>query len=58
VAAELESAFPGTDLLLVPSSGGTFDVIVDETTVFSKRQVGRHAEPGEVVRLIRERGIG
>jgi selenoprotein W-related protein len=45
------------DLLLVPSSGGTFDVIVDGSTVFSKRQVGRHAEPGEVVRLIREQGI-
>ena len=42
--------------LLVPSSGGTFDVVVDGTQVFSKRKVGRHAEPGEVLRLIRELG--
>jgi selenoprotein W-related protein len=32
-----------------------FDVVVDGDLVFSKKQVGRHAEPGEVVRLIRER---
>ena len=40
----------------MPSSGGTFDVLVDGAKVFSKRQVGRHAELGEVVRLIREQG--
>jgi selenoprotein W-related protein len=32
-----------------------FDVVVDGELVFSKKQMGRHAEPGEVVRLIRER---
>jgi hypothetical protein len=29
-----------------------FDVIADGTLVFSKQQVGRHAEPGEVLRLL------
>lgn len=38
---------------LVPSGGGVFEVTVDETLVFSKKRLGRHAEPGEVVGLIR-----
>jgi hypothetical protein len=30
-----------------------FEVKVDGSLVFSKKALGRHAEPGEVVRLIR-----
>jgi hypothetical protein len=30
-----------------------FEVSVDGTVVFSKKQLGRHANPGEVVDLIR-----
>ena len=33
---------------LVPSSGGRFEVTVNGELVFSKKAVGRHAEPGEV----------
>jgi selenoprotein W-related protein len=40
-------------LTLLPSSGGRFEVKVDERSVFSKKALGRHAEPGEVVRLVR-----
>jgi selenoprotein W-related protein len=36
------------------SSGGRFEVTVDDTVVFSKAATGKHAEPGEVVRRIRE----
>jgi selenoprotein W-related protein len=39
---------------LIPSSGGRFEVTVDDRPVFSKAATGRHAEPGEVVRLIKE----
>jgi len=41
---------------LVQSSGGAFEVSVDGELVFSKLSVGRHAKPGEVVRLLEERG--
>jgi selT/selW/selH-like putative selenoprotein len=51
--AELQKAFPGIDTKLVPGSGGIFDVMVDGKLVFSKRAVGRHAKPGEVVDLIK-----
>jgi selenoprotein W-related protein len=40
---------------LIPSSGGTFDVKVDGDLVFSKKASRRHAEPGEVLGLIRGR---
>jgi hypothetical protein len=30
-----------------------FEVTVDGTLVFSKKAAGRHADPGEVVRLMR-----
>jgi selenoprotein W-related protein len=51
--AELEEAFPGVETKLIPSSGGVFDVTVDGTLVFSKRAVGRHARPGEIVDLLK-----
>ncbi len=37
----------------VKSSGGVFEVTVDGKLVFSKKALGRHAEPGEVIRLMR-----
>jgi selenoprotein W-related protein len=42
---------------MIESSGGVFEVDVDGRRVFSKKALGRHAEPGEVVRLIREAGL-
>ena len=38
---------------MIPASGGLFEVTVDGTVVFSKKQMKRHANPGEVVDLIR-----
>jgi len=37
---------------LIESSGGVFEVGVDDRPVYSKRRTGRHAAPGEIVRLI------
>jgi len=41
-------------LILIPSDGGKFEVKVDERLVYSKLQTHRHAEPGEVVGLVRK----
>jgi len=41
-------------LEILPSDGGRFEVRVNDAVVFSKKQVGRHAEPGEVAGLIRK----
>jgi selT/selW/selH-like putative selenoprotein len=56
LAAELEQAWPETDIRLIASTGGVFEVKVDGDLVFSKKALRRHAEPGEVVKLIRARG--
>lgn len=43
---------------LAPSSGGVFEVTVDGEPIFSKKKMGRHAAPGEILALIRElRGV-
>jgi len=52
----LKQAFPGVEVKLIPSSGGVFDVTVDGRLVFSKKAVGRHAAPGEVVGLLKPGG--
>jgi selenoprotein W-related protein len=41
-------------LTLVPSDGGRFEVKVNDRLVYSKLQTHRHAEPDEVVGLVRK----
>ena len=43
------------DIDLVPSSGGRFEVTLDGDLIFSKADLGRHAEPGEIVGIVSER---
>jgi selenoprotein W-related protein len=43
------------ELTLVTGSKGVFDVTVDGELIYSKHATGRHAEPGEVLELFRER---
>jgi selT/selW/selH-like putative selenoprotein len=40
---------------LVPSSKGRFEVTLDGELIFSKASLGRHARPGEIAALVRER---
>ena len=37
---------------LIPSDGGRFEVSVNGELIFSKLQLKRHAEAGEIVNLI------
>lgn len=41
-------------IALVPGMGGRFEVTVNDQVLFSKAELGRHAEPGEVVKLVRK----
>ncbi|MBP9676608.1 MAG: Rdx family protein [Anaerolineaceae bacterium] len=51
----LEGYEPGIkSLSLIPSRGGAFEVIVNGRVIFSKLQLKRHAEPGEVKALLRK----
>jgi selenoprotein W-related protein len=46
--------YPDAEVKLVQSSGGVFEVDVEGRRIFSKKALGRHAEPGEVLRLIQQ----
>jgi selenoprotein W-related protein len=50
LAAELKRAFPDRvrDVRLIKGSGGVFEVRSGEQLLFSKRDLGRFPEPGEV----------
>ena len=56
LAGDLLREFEGgiESLEILPSDGGRFEARVNETLVFSKKELGRHAEPGEVVGLVRK----
>ncbi len=54
MAAEVKEAYPDVEVNLIESSGGRCEVTVDGSLVFSKQELGRHAEDGEVLRLMVE----
>jgi len=39
---------------LIPATSGKFEISVNDQLVYSKLKTGRHAEPGEVVKLVRK----
>jgi selenoprotein W-related protein len=52
LAAEVRARFPNADVEMIPSSGGRFEISRDGTPVFQKSKLGRHAEPGEILRVL------
>lgn len=51
----MRDAFPDAEVGLIPSGGGVFEVSLDDVLVFSKKQLGRHAAPGEILGLLKTR---
>jgi selenoprotein W-related protein len=45
-----------TELILIPSRGGLFEVTVDGELIYSKKATGKHANPDEVLQTLRDRG--
>jgi selenoprotein W-related protein len=54
LAEELKQEF-GLEATLIASDGGVFEVMYGEELIYSKAATSRHAEPGEVATLIRQR---
>jgi selenoprotein W-related protein len=42
------------EIKLIPSDGGKFEVTVNGQLLYSKLSTHRHAEPGEVLGLVRK----
>lgn len=55
LAAELLKEFEPEleNLTLIPSDGGKFEVSLNGDLVYSKLQTRRHAEPGEILNLVK-----
>jgi selenoprotein W-related protein len=55
LAAELlnEFEFDIDQMVLIPSTGGRFDVEVNGANLFSKLKAGRQARSGEILELVR-----
>jgi selenoprotein W-related protein len=51
-------AHPIEELRLIPSSGGRFEVTIDDELVYSKAATGQHTSSEHVVELIRQRLAG
>lgn len=54
--AELLNEFEADilSIMLVPSGGGAYEVVVNDKLIYSKLATYRHAEAGEVVGLVRK----
>jgi|TARA_E500000081_G_scaffold10032_1_gene12076 selenoprotein W-related protein len=39
---------------LIPSGGGVFEFQLNGKLLFSKKELGRHSEDGEILKLIEE----
>ena len=44
-----------SELTLIPSDGGCFEVTADGDLLYSKLQTGRHTDPGEILGLFRNK---
>ncbi len=57
MAAELEQKLNAT-VQITPGSGGVFDVEDNGVLIFSKHQLGRFPEEGEIMGIIQSVGAG
>jgi selenoprotein W-related protein len=39
-------------ITLVPSDGGRYEIVINNNLIYSKLETHRHAEPGEVLKLV------
>ena len=51
--AELVEKF-AADVEIIPGASGVYDIVVDGSLIFSKKEKGRFPEDGEIARLCRE----
>jgi selT/selW/selH-like putative selenoprotein len=57
LAGEIRKAF-NIDVKLKSGLFGTFDIIVNGKPVFSKSQIGRFPDEGEIITIIKEMQAG
>jgi selenoprotein W-related protein len=43
-----------SEVELIPSDGGAYEIRVDDELIYSKLETGRHADPPEILDLFKE----
>jgi selT/selW/selH-like putative selenoprotein len=52
VEEELNAAFPGINVRLIPGHGGVFEVTLDNKLIYTKSDTGRFPDAGEIAGII------
>ena len=50
--SEIKQEFPNTEITLIPSGGGVFEIVLDGQLIFSKKALNRFPEEGEIVKKL------
>ena len=48
----MRERYPEATIEMIPSSGGRFEVTVDDSPIYEKSRLGRHAKPGEIAQIL------
>lgn len=43
-----------TEIELIPSDGGAYEIRVDDELIYSKLETGQHADPPQILALFKE----
>lgn len=52
--AEIKQVFPASEIELISSGGGVFEIKIGKDLIFSKKSLGRFPESGEILSLIKK----
>ena len=50
--SEIKQEFPNTEITLIPSGGGVFEIVLDGQLIFSKKALNRFPEKGEIIKKL------
>ena len=50
--SEIKQKFPFSEITLIPSGGGVFEIVLDGQLIFSKKALNRFPEKGEIIKKL------
>ena len=50
--SEIKQKFPSSEITLIPSGGGVFEIVLNGQLIFSKKALNRFPEKGEIIKRL------
>tara|TARA_B100000242_G_scaffold225074_1_gene165571 strand:- start:264 stop:428 length:165 start_codon:yes stop_codon:yes gene_type:complete len=50
--SEIKQKFPSSEITLMPSGGGVFEIVLNGQLIFSKKALNRFPEKGEIIKKL------